>query len=233
MKNMKKFAALALSVSMAAAMAVPVSASEIASSEDLPGKKIGVQLGTTGDLEATEYEAEGATVQRYSKGSEAILALKKGQLDCVIIDSQPAAKFVELNDDLMILDEPLTEEEYAICLKKGNEELLEAMNGALQELKDEGVVDSIMDNYIGDNVGETPYESPEDVDRSNGTLVMATNAEFEPYEYHDGDEIVGSMRISHRRSATSWDTSWRSRIWNSTPSFRPFSPERLISALPV
>ena len=191
MKNMKKFASLALSVSMAAAMAVPVSASEIASSEDLPGKKIGVQLGTTGDLEATEYEAEGATVQRYSKVSEAILALKKGQLDCVIIDSQPAAKFVELNDDLMILDEPLTEEEYAICLKKGNEELLEAMNGALQELKDEGVVDSIMDNYIGDNVGETPYESPEDVDRSNGTLVMATNAEFEPYEYHDGDEIVG------------------------------------------
>ena len=191
MKNMKKFASLALSVSMAAAMAVPVSASEIASSEDLPGKKIGVQLGTTGDLEATEYEAEGATVQRYSKGSEAILAIKKGQLDCVIIDSQPAAKFVELNDDLMILDEPLTEEEYAICLKKGNEELLEAMNGALQELKDEGVVDSIMDNYIGDNVGETPYDSPDDVDRSNGTLVMATNAEFEPYEYHDGDEIVG------------------------------------------
>ena len=36
-----------------------------------------------------------------------------------------------------------------------------------------------------------PYESPEDVDRSNGTLVMATNAEFEPYEYHEGDDIVG------------------------------------------
>ena len=48
-----------------------------------------------------------------------------------------------------------------------------------------------MNNYIGDNIGETPYESPEDVDRSNGTLVMATNAEFEPYEYREGDEVVG------------------------------------------
>ena len=181
MKNMKKFAAVALSVSMIAAMSAPVYASEITSSEDLPGKKIGVQLGTTGDLEASEYEAEGATVQRFSKGSEAILALKKGQLDCVIIDSQPAAKFVELNDDLKILDEPMTEEEYAICLKKGNDELLEAMNGALKELKEDGTIDSIMDNYIGDNIGETPYESPGDVDRSNGTLIMATDAEFEPY----------------------------------------------------
>ena len=48
-----------------------------------------------------------------------------------------------------------------------------------------------MANYIGDAIGETPYESPEDVDRSNGTLVMATNAEFEPYEYHEGDDSVG------------------------------------------
>ena len=48
-----------------------------------------------------------------------------------------------------------------------------------------------MDNYIGEDAGKTPYESPEDVDRSNGTLVMATNAEFEPYEYYDGDEVVG------------------------------------------
>ena len=48
-----------------------------------------------------------------------------------------------------------------------------------------------MDNYIGDNIGETPYESPKDGDHSKGKLIMATNAEFEPYEYHEGDEIVG------------------------------------------
>ena len=190
MKNMKKFAALALSVTMAASMAVTVSAA-VESKDDLPGKTIGVQLGTTGDLEASNYEAEGSTVERYSKGSEAVQALKAGQVDCVIIDSQPAQKFVEANDDLKILDDPFVEEEYAICLAKDNEELLEDINGALKELKEDGTIDSIMDNYIGENIGETPYESPEDVDRSNGELVMATNAEFEPYEYHEGDEIVG------------------------------------------
>ena len=182
MKNMKKFAALALSAVMTASMAVSVSAA-VESKDDLPGKKIGVQLGTTGDLEASEYEAEGATVERYSKGSEAVQALKAGQIDCVIIDSQPAQKFVEANDDLKILDDPFVDEQYAICLAKDNDELLEEINGALKELKEDGTIDSIMDNYIGENIGETPYESPEDVDRSKGELVMATNAEFEPYEY--------------------------------------------------
>ena len=190
MKNMKRFAALALSAAMAASMAVSVSAA-VESKDDLPGKTIGVQLGTTGDLEASEYEAEGATVERYSKGSEAVQALKAGQIDCVIIDSQPAQKFVEANDDLKILDDPFVDEQYAICLAKDNDELLDEINGALKELKEDGTIDSIMDNYIGENIGETPYESPEDVDRSKGELVMATNAEFEPYEYHEGDEIVG------------------------------------------
>lgn len=187
---MKKFTALSLSAVMAVSMAVSVSAA-VESKDDLAGKTIGVQLGTTGDLEASKYEKDGATVERYSKGSEAVQALKAGQVDCVIIDSQPAQKFVDANDDLKILDDPFVEEEYAICLKKGNTELLDKINGALKELKEDGTIDSIMSNYIGDEIGKTPYESPEDVDRSNGTLVMATNAEFEPYEYHLGDDIVG------------------------------------------
>ena len=102
-------------------MTAGVSAATVESKDDLKNATIGVQLGTTGDIEASEYEADGATVKRYSKGSEAIQALMAGQID----------------------------------------------------------------------IGETPYESPEDVDRSNGTLVMATNAEFEPYEYREGDEVVG------------------------------------------
>ena len=190
-KNMKKLVALALGTVMAVSMTAGVSAATVESKDDLKNATIGVQLGTTGDIEASEYEADGATVKRYSKGSEAIQALMAGQIDCVIIDSQPAQKFVESADGLKILDEPFVEEEYAICLKKGNDELLDKINGALKELKEDGTVDDIMNNYIGDNIGETPYESPEDVDRSNGTLVMATNAEFEPYEYREGDEVVG------------------------------------------
>ena len=192
MKDQKRFAALALSAVMVFSMAGSVSAAQkVESKDDLAGATIGVQLGTTGDLDASDYEKDGSTVERYSKGSEAVQALKAGQIDCVIIDSQPAQKFVENNDDLKILDEPFEEEEYAICLKKGNDELLDKINGALKDLKEDGTIDSIMDNYIGEDAGKTPYESPEDVDRSNGTLVMATNAEFEPYEYHEGDDIVG------------------------------------------
>lgn len=175
----------------AEATEAPAESAGIEGTDDLAGKVIGVQLGTTGDIAASEEEIGAKEVKRYNKGSEAVQALKAGQIDCVIIDSQPAEKFVEKNDDLKILDEKFTEEEYAICLKKGNTELLDAMNGALAELKEEGTLDDIVANYIGDNIGETPYESPADVDRSNGTLVMATNAAFEPYEYWEKDEIVG------------------------------------------
>lgn len=164
---MKKLVALALGTVMAVSMTAGVSAATVESKDDLKNATIGVQLGTTGDIEASEYEADGATVKRYSKGSEAIQALMAGQIDCVIIDSQPAQKFVESADGLKILDEPFVEEEYAICLKKGNDELLDKINGALKELKEDGTVDDIMNNYIGDNIGETPYE------------------------YREGDEVVG------------------------------------------
>ena len=117
MKDQKRFAALALSAIMVVSMAGNVyAAKEIKSKDDLAGATIGVQLGTTGDLDASDYEKDGSTVERYSKGSEAVQALKAGQIDCVIIDSQPAQKFVENNDDLKILDEPFEDEEYAICL---------------------------------------------------------------------------------------------------------------------
>ena len=66
--------------------------------DDLPGKRIGVQLGTTGDQLATEYEQnDGSTVERFNKGADAIQALKTGKIDCVVIDQQPAEAFVEKN----------------------------------------------------------------------------------------------------------------------------------------
>ena len=199
MKDMKKFAALALCAAMTVSMAGVVSAEETNDSgitcvDDLAGKKIGVQLGTTGDIYASDYEGDdaGTVIERYNKGNDAIMALKQGKIDCVIIDSQPAQKFVDKNDDLTIIEEDFAQEEYAICISKDNADLTEAINGALKELKEEGILDQIISNYIGDDTkGTCPYESPEDVDRSNGTLTMATNAAFEPYEYYDGDTIVG------------------------------------------
>ena len=108
-----------------------------------------------------------------------------------MIGYNPAKAFVEKNDDLQILDEELSSEEYAMCVNKDNSELTAKINEALTQLKEDGTLDAIVSNYIGDEAGQHPYTSPEGVDRSNGTLVMATNATFEPYEYYEDQKVVG------------------------------------------
>lgn len=125
--------------------------SEITGPDDLKGKFIGVQLGTTGDIYASDYEADGATMERYNKGFEAIQALSQGKIDAVVIDQEPAKVFVSENEGIKILDEALTVEEYAIAVKKGNTELLEKVNTALAELKDSGELQKIIDKYISAN----------------------------------------------------------------------------------
>lgn len=159
------------------------------SADDLKNKTIGVQLGTTGDIFAGDIE--GATIERYNRGADAVQALKQGKIDAVIIDSEPAKVFVEKNEGLQILEEEFAVEEYAIAIKKGNTELTEAVNGALAELEKDGTLDSIKKNWIGDDAGNTPYATPEGTEYPNGTLVMATNAEFPPYELMENQEVVG------------------------------------------
>lgn len=122
--------------------------SEIAGPDDLAGKYIGVQLGTTGDIYASDYEADGSTIERYNKGFEAVQAMLQGKIDAVVIDLEPAKVFVSENEGIKILDEALTVEEYAIAVKKGNTELVEKINGALAELKDSGELQAIIDKYI-------------------------------------------------------------------------------------
>lgn len=163
------------------------------SADDIAGKKIGVQLGTTGDTLVSEYEEDesGTVVERYNKGNDAIQALKQGKVDAVVIDIQPAKEFTEVNKDLTILEEEFVNEDYALCISKNRPELTASVNEAIQAIKANGTLDNILNNYIGENIGKTPYVSPENTDRSNGTLVMATNAYFKPYEYYEGGKIVG------------------------------------------
>lgn len=162
--------------------------------DDIPGKTIGVQLGTTGDTYATDYEGDeaGTEIERYNKAADAIQALKQQKVDCVIIDEQPALSFVDKNSDIKILDEEFTNEDYALCIRKGRSDLLAKINTALKTLKENNTVADIMTNYTGtdEEKGTLPYKK-KDVERTNGTLVVATNAQFKPYEYYDNGNIIG------------------------------------------
>ncbi len=162
--------------------------------DDLEGSKIGVQIGTIGDIYASDYEGDeaGTTIERYNKVADAMQALKQGKIDCVIIDEQPAIACTKGEDALVILDEPFTLEDYAICIAKDNEKLLNKVNVALEELKEDGTVDQITANYIGDDTkGTCPYVTPEGTTYENGKLVAATNVAFPPYEFYDKGEPVG------------------------------------------
>lgn len=121
--------------------------SDIKSLDDLEGKKIGVQLGTTGDIYACDdYGKENVT--QYGKGADAVIALKGGDVDAVIIDNEPAKAFVAENEGLVILDTEYAVEDYAIAIKKANTELLDDINDALEALTTDGTIDGIIAKYI-------------------------------------------------------------------------------------
>lgn len=120
--------------------------SGIKSAADLEGKSIGVQLGTTGDIMATDIKD--SKVEQYNKGMDAVQALSQGKIDAVIIDSEPAKFYEKEVSGLKILDEAFAVEDYAIALKKGNTALQSKINEALKELKAEGKIDEIIGKYI-------------------------------------------------------------------------------------
>ncbi len=129
--------------------------------------KIGVQQSTTGDIYSSDavtkwgfndLNEDGSIktdrVVRYKTGADAIQALKTGKVDCVIIDNEPAKSFVEANEGIHILEgeNEYAVEDYAICVKKGNSELLDKINKALADLKADGTIDGIIEKYIPSKV---------------------------------------------------------------------------------
>ncbi len=164
---------------------------EIKSVEDLKGKTIGVQLGTTGDIYASDIE--GANVQQFSKALDAAMALKDGKIDAVLIDKEVAQNIVASLDGLKILaDEFFEPEDYAIAVKKGNTELLGLINTVLAEIKADGTYDRLIEGFIETPESERDEYITGDQIGTEGTLIVGTNAEFPPFEYVIGnDQIVG------------------------------------------
>ena len=120
--------------------------SDIASPDDLAGKKIGTQRGTTGYIYCSDDFGD-ENVVAYDDGLTAVQALNNGQVDAVVIDNAPAKEFIAANPGLVILETSYAEEDYAIGLAKGSS-LEDAINSALEELKADGTLQSIVDKYI-------------------------------------------------------------------------------------
>lgn len=139
--------------------------SEISSREDLNGKKVGVQQGTTGDAYCTDEDGSSdvkvAEVKRFSKGMDAVADLMSGRIDAVVIDDFPATKLVERNSDkIRKLDEALTEETYAVALPKGSD-LTEVVNTVITGLQESGELDEIVGKYISDSAESAAEASGE------------------------------------------------------------------------
>lgn len=124
--------------------------SDIKTAADLENKKIGVQLGTTGDYAVEDIK--GATAAQYNKGVDAVNDLLNGRVECVIIDKNPALVFAsQYADSLVALPGDQFDfavEQYAIALPKGDKELADKINTALKELKEDGTYDKLVKQYI-------------------------------------------------------------------------------------
>lgn len=117
--------------------------SSITNVNEISNKKIAVQLGSIADTFVTE-KYKSANVVRQKKYLAAIEDLKTGKVDCVVMDELPAKEIVSKNEGIKILDGSLTNDSYGMIVKKGNKELLDAINTVLQNLKDESKIDEFI-----------------------------------------------------------------------------------------
>lgn len=169
------------------------SVKHIRSTKELKGAVIGVQLGTTSDILATSLEAkgEGTRVERFTKSADAIQALNQGKIDCMVEDEQPAKAFLRQNPSLRLLPDEFGHSELAICVAKENVSLQLKINSAIEALRKNGVIDSIVRRHIDRGVA-VAYQSKLRADEAtNGKLRFATNATFEPFEYYEDGKVVG------------------------------------------
>ena len=163
---------------------------EINGIADLVGKKIGTQAGTTGDT--WSLESSGGEVASFKTGMDAALDLKNGVLDAVVLDELPAQSIVDKNPDLMIVRDPYfteNKEEYAIAVKKGNTELLASINATIEALQANGGYEALVSAFMPtDGNIQIP---PVTLETYGETVKLGTNAAFPPFEYVEGNAIVG------------------------------------------
>ena len=149
--------------------------------DDLANKKVGVLVGTTGEIYAADYGTDSTRLQleKFETLAQAVDALLEGSIDAVLTDDAPAKVFARKMPSLRILNEIFKEESYAGIVAKENMGLLDSVNIALIQMRAMGVYDSIFDAYIG---GQSKYHVKTD-SVTGPVLRVATNAEFPPFEF--------------------------------------------------
>lgn len=189
MKKMKTLIAALIAATVFASCAKETVV--INSAADLPGKKIGVQSGTTGELYVQE-NVENAKISSFKSGIDAALDLKSGAIDAVVLDELPAKQIVARNPDLKIIHDQTfadNKEAYAIAVKKGNSTLLENINAVIAEMKSNGDYEALVNAFMpADGNISIPAAL---ASTGSKKIKLGTNATFPPFEYVNGKEIVG------------------------------------------
>lgn len=118
----------------------------IKSFDDLKGRRVGVMLGFTGDMVVSEID--GVKIERFNAAYAGIMALKADKIEAVVLDSEPAKNYVAQNKGLVLADADAEQEEYAIAVRKNDKALLEKVEKALSELKENGTSDKLIQKYF-------------------------------------------------------------------------------------
>lgn len=118
----------------------------IKSFADLKGKKVGVMLGFTGDMVVSEID--GVKIERFNAAYAGIMALQAGKVEAIVLDSEPAKNYVAQNKGLVLAEADAEQEEYAIAVRKNDKALLEKVEKALSEIKENGTYDKLIQKYF-------------------------------------------------------------------------------------
>ena len=161
----------------------------ITSAADLPGKKIGVQAGTTAEVYIQENIPDAKLIS-FKSGIDAAMDLKNGAIDAVVLDELPAKEIVAKNPSLMIVTDKFAKEEYAIAVKKGNKALLDSINKTIAMMKKDGGYEKLIAAFMPAD-GKINIPAALSSGAQGKILKLGTNATFPPFEYIEGTEIVG------------------------------------------
>ena len=196
--NRKHVFIVILTLCLAFSAAIAGASEKLTKVEQLKTERLAAQRGTVGQFIAEDLlgEGKGQLLITYEKYSDAVAALQQGRVRAIIMDEMPARRFLNAVEGLAVMADPLSEENYAIAFKKGNDELRDPVNKALAEIKADGTLAAIFEKYYETFLaGDASSITPESIDMnkgaSGGKLIVGTEAGFAPYELKVGSGYIG------------------------------------------